>query len=774
MSVYNPPNVTGFLKLDQTTPQSVINGQPNFVAGLKFGGVPLETNAGGTSVAAGTSVNSVPVNSVMLGTGAGFGANISTSNFIAIGANAGRVSNKNLSNCVHIGAQAGYESDGNSNAFVGQGAGGTSSGGSNVALGANAMYGTISTSSIAIGSSSFGASNNPGGGNFAAGYQAGNSSSGLQYCTLIGDNAGGYLTGTVGFFAAGSQAGYFGTNLDNTILIGGAAGASAINFTNSVAIGSNASNSATGSVNLHLGFGAGSYSNGSQNINIGQSAGANTIGNSVTAMGEAAGSGNLSVTNSFFLGKNSGVGALYAGDTMFIGQASGLGATHASKSVFLGLGCGNSALFAANSIFIGNQAGNGDTVYQPITGRIGYASVLSSGMGWNVNDVATVTSGNGDATVTVTNIISGAMSTVSIADPGINYLVGEVVYLNTYSNDGYVQIDGIDGNPGVIATHQLYAGGSGYTIGDNLYLSNGYDAYISVDDVDGGGAVIAYTLQNTGVFFYAGISDTTGGTGTGCQIEVLTIEAGTGAPTAISVGFQPGTAYDISTGNTTGYITSSYYQGSGLTINVDSIVNGSASTVSVSSGGTGGYIQGGFANENPATGAGTDLYIIINTLTNTVDGASSMLIGNYTSTGGFSNSVAIGQGTANSAVSQMNLGNVLFLDGIYSSTTTSSTPISIAKMTMLGGQVLGYKEVTATYTVLTTDYTINCTANTFTVNLPTAVGATGQVYNIKNTGTGIITVDGNGSETIDGVTTQTLTQYDCITIQSTGSAWIII
>lgn len=80
----------------------------------------------------------------------------------------------------------------------------------------------------------------------------------------------------------------------------------------------------------------------------------------------------------------------------------------------------------------------------------------------------------------------------------------------------------------------------------------------------------------------------------------------------------------------------------------------------------------------------------------------------------------------------------------------------------------------ATYTALISDYTILCTANSFTVNLPTAAGISGKVFNIKNTGSGTITVDGYSSETIDGESTQTVSQWENLSIQSNGSNWIIL
>lgn len=86
-----------------------------------------------------------------------------------------------------------------------------------------------------------------------------------------------------------------------------------------------------------------------------------------------------------------------------------------------------------------------------------------------------------------------------------------------------------------------------------------------------------------------------------------------------------------------------------------------------------------------------------------------------------------------------------------------------------------YIAKTANYTATTADSLIDCTSNTFTVTLYTAVGNSGRQLVIKNSGTGIITIDGNASETIDGQLTFVLgEQYDSITIRSDGANWIII
>lgn len=68
----------------------------------------------------------------------------------------------------------------------------------------------------------------------------------------------------------------------------------------------------------------------------------------------------------------------------------------------------------------------------------------------------------------------------------------------------------------------------------------------------------------------------------------------------------------------------------------------------------------------------------------------------------------------------------------------------------------------------------NTSGGNITVNLPAASGNTGRFYYIKNTGSGVVTIDGNGSETIEGETTQQLLQEDCALIVCDGSNWHLI
>jgi len=73
-------------------------------------------------------------------------------------------------------------------------------------------------------------------------------------------------------------------------------------------------------------------------------------------------------------------------------------------------------------------------------------------------------------------------------------------------------------------------------------------------------------------------------------------------------------------------------------------------------------------------------YAGLNDTVNNSAGHSSILIGDYTSTGGNQDSIAIGKGTKNSINNQVNIGNSLFINGIYSGSSSVSTPQLNVKM----------------------------------------------------------------------------------------------
>lgn len=96
-----------------------------------------------------------------------------------------------------------------------------------------------------------------------------------------------------------------------------------------------------------------------------------------------------------------------------------------------------------------------------------------------------------------------------------------------------------------------------------------------------------------------------------------------------------------------------------------------------------------------------------------------------------------------------------------------------------GGVVASVTTQTTTYSITFEDYVILCDASSgaFSVTLPTAGSNTGRIYYIKkiDSSSNAVTVDGNGSETIDDGTTASITiQYEVITVQSDGSQWYIL
>jgi hypothetical protein len=97
------------------------------------------------------------------------------------------------------------------------------------------------------------------------------------------------------------------------------------------------------------------------------------------------------------------------------------------------------------------------------------------------------------------------------------------------------------------------------------------------------------------------------------------------------------------------------------------------------------------------------------------------------------------------------------------------------------GEIIARLDVvtkTTTYTATVNDHVILCDASggAWTLSLPTA-SPSGQQFHIKkiDSSTNAVTVDGNGSQTIDGSTTALLSaQYDAIHIVSDGSNWYIL
>jgi len=110
------------------------------------------------------------------------------------------------------------------------------------------------------------------------------------------------------------------------------------------------------------------------------------------------------------------------------------------------------------------------------------------------------------------------------------------------------------------------------------------------------------------------------------------------------------------------------------------------------------------------------------------------------------------------------------------------TTSPVAALDVNGGEASNLKTITngdSPYTALVTDHTIlaDASSGAITINLPTAVGLGGFHLRIKkiDATVNIITVDGNGSQTIDGALTYALfSQYGAVQLISDNANWQII
>jgi len=136
--------------------------------------------------------------------------------------------------------------------------------------------------------------------------------------------------------------------------------------------------------------------------------------------------------------------------------------------------------------------------------------------------------------------------------------------------------------------------------------------------------------------------------------------------------------------------------------------------------------------------------------------------------------VDIVNGTVLKAEIEPGLMSLTYDDGIQISPVYPVFPQHVTTKAYVDGlAVLSVVSPTANFSISAAHKVALCT-NTITVTLPFAASVFTPLY-IKNIGTGVITIDGNGSQTIDGALTYDLThQWDSITLVSNGTGWFIL
>lgn len=119
---------------------------------------------------------------------------------------------------------------------------------------------------------------------------------------------------------------------------------------------------------------------------------------------------------------------------------------------------------------------------------------------------------------------------------------------------------------------------------------------------------------------------------------------------------------------------------------------------------------------------------------------------------------------------------------VYNGTANAGSSSAANSTLQTKSFAVGYVAKTGTYTASATDHTIECTANTFTVTLPTAVGVTGRQYTVVNSGSGTITIGTTSSQTFTNIngtpTTLTLNPVGSgaiasYTMESNNANWVV-
>ena len=351
--------------------------------------------------------------------------------------------------------------------------------------------------------------------------------------------------------------------------------------------------------------------------------------------------GNNPSLSSNFVGSNAGNNATSANNSNFFGNGAGNGATSANNSNFFGNGAGNSATYANNSNFLGFNAGNAATsasnsnFFGTGAGRYSTNANNSNFFGQNAGYAATSARNSNFFGVSAGNYATSANNS--------NFFGNRAGYYATSASNS-----------------NFFGNRTGY-YATNAYYSNFFGNYA------GNYATNAINSNFFGTYAGAGGNYLDDGS-------------------AVSFGYYATNAYDSNffgryAGNSATYANNSNFLG---TFAGNSAVNANNSIfIGTYAGGT--AVTGGITGTGGAWHANNSIFIgykagYEDTVDNSFGPKSSILIGDFTSTGGNSDSIAIGKGTRNNATQQFNIGNVLYGLNIYTGSTSTSTPQTNGKV----------------------------------------------------------------------------------------------
>lgn len=349
--------------------------------------------------------------------------------------------------------------------------------------------------------------------------------------------------------------------------------------------------------------------------------GAQALSSNMNVMGNDAGVGANNAQNSNFFGLNAGASAINASLSNFIGFYAGSNATNAATSNFIGASAGNGATNATESNFIGDSAGFNatDATFSNFIGyRAGFVSANASNSNFIGNEA-----GNGATDASNSNFF-GQMAGLGAVNAQASNFIGFRSGLN--ATDAYrSNFFGYFAGQGALnANNSNFFGESAGQDATNANNSNFFGTSAGQN---------AATADNSNFF------------GNG---------AGLGAVDAFNSNFF---------GQESGYLASNAPNSNFFGHSAGyQATNADASNFL---GQDAGY-QATNANDSnffgnrageSAINAANSIFIgrqagLNDTVNNTVSG-TSILIGNNTNTGGFSNSIALGEGAVNTATNQL-------------------------------------------------------------------------------------------------------------------------
>ncbi len=394
-------------------------------------------------------------------------------------------------------------------------------------------------------------------------------------------------------------------------------------FTNSTAtnrdsffIGKRAGYLATNAFSSYFsGYGAGENAlNASHALFIGNESGhdASDASGSIF-IGSQAGSNSKNAANSIFIGTGTGQNSTDALSSSFIGFLAGNNAKNAANSNFLGNEAGQNAINASNSLFLGNRAGKNDAVNNVLTG--GYSILIGQ---------ATNTGGFSNSIAIGTLAKNRSENEFMIGSPTVPFLQYDIVnpkYLNTRDdvstatpiNFLYTDADGkfLSAPTSALSSGWSLMGNTDIDTAINFIgTTDDKDFSIKVNNLQVGKFISNFSINNRSSLFLG----TNAGTGVTNSSNATFIGnlAGQGANDATS---------SIFIGNQAGY----------------GAVNAGHSIFIGEFAGSGDVIS----SPMPTT---------------------SILIGSGTHTGGFGNSIALGNGATNTAEDQFMIGGNTFYD----------------------------------------------------------------------------------------------------------------